>query len=226
MAFSPEQAQGILANLQAVEHERTLRAAEPELGRRARAVRIWQAERLRSTHADLLQAEDTRAAAGFFLEQLYGAEDFVERDAQFARIVPAIVRLFSAEVCGTVARLAELHALSERLDTDMARALENERLDADLYRVAWRAVGQPQAREQQTRLAHDIGLSLVRYTRHPKLGMALRLMRMPARASGLQALQRFLETGFETFGRLPDPQGFVLTICQREREHVAALFAA
>ena len=46
------------------------------------------------------------------LDELYGPQDFSDRDAQFARVVPALVRLFPQELVETVAVLARLHALS------------------------------------------------------------------------------------------------------------------
>ncbi len=62
-----------------------------------------------------------RDAARFFLDDLYGPEDFTRRDEQFARVVPGLVRLFPQEIVGTVISLGELHALSEQFDTAMAR---------------------------------------------------------------------------------------------------------
>ncbi|MFN9506136.1 MAG: FFLEELY motif protein [Rubrivivax sp.] len=215
----------ILGHLQGVRQERALREAEPELGHRAQQIREYQAERLRSTHADLLGQEQTRPAALFFLDQLYGTQDFVERDAQFARIVPAIVRLFSAEVGTTVAHLAELHALSERLDSAMARALPDSSLASrEAYETAWRVVGLREQRERQLDLVEIIGRALQHYTQHPSLGRALTLMRFPARAAGLHALQQFLETGFDTFARLPSPAAFMQTIVTRERSEMHRLF--
>lgn len=218
----------ILANLQAVNTERATRAADPQLGRSARKVRHYQSERMRLTHADLLSDARTRPAAVFFLEQLYGTQDFVERDAQFERIVPTIVRLFSGEVARTVAHLAELHALSERLDTAVARQLplvSDQTPFPEIYRQAWQRVGEPHARERQVELVETVGRALLHYTQHPSLGKALKFMRLPARAAGLSALQSFLETGFDTFARLPDAAGFVRTIVARERLEMARLFS-
>ena len=81
------------------------------------------------------------AAARFFLDDLYGPQDFAERDAQFARIVPALVRLFPDEVVATVDSLAALHALSESLDSRMGRLLPSAFVDAEAYRRAWQATG-------------------------------------------------------------------------------------
>ena len=219
--------QTIIGHLESVTRERLRRAADPSLSHRARAVREYQAARFRQTYADLLAAYETRAAANFFLNELYGVQDFFDRDAQFQRVVPGLVRLFSAEVVTTVEQVAELHALSERLDTRMAQELSaTEALDNLTYGQAWRRLGEPHLRERQVVLVGQVGQSLLRYTRHPALGRALRLMRLPARAAGLDALQSFLERGFATFGNLAEPQQFLSTIQSREREYARRLFAA
>ncbi len=218
----------ILARLDDVQRERARRAQTPGLASATQAVREYQAARFRLTYADLLAAPRTRDAAGFFLTELYGVHDFIDRDAQFRRIVPGLVRLFPDEVVQTVAQLAELHALSEQLDTRMALALEPPAgpVDALRYGRAWRTVGEPASRERQIALVGQIGHALVRYTTHATLGRALRMMRLPARAAGLSALQSFLERGFTTFGALPDPHGFLDLIARRERALAAQLFAA
>jgi hypothetical protein len=137
-----------------------------------------------------------------------------------------MVRMFPGSVVTTVEQLAELHALSEQLDSRMALALAPQApLDAHSYGEAWRAVGEAALRERQIELVGLVGHSLVRYTTHPTLGSALRLMRLPARAAGLSALQAFLERGFDTFGALPDAPGFIATVLQREREQAARFFA-
>lgn len=211
--------------LDTVHHEREQRRIDPALGERAQAVRRFQAARFRQTYADLLAQPATGEAAHFFLNELYGDQDFLDRDAQFRRIVPALVRLFSDDVVSTVRQLAELHALSEQLDTRMARTLQpGEALDAARYAQAWRHVGEPALRERQILLVGEVGRSLTRYTTHPKLGRALRMMRLPAKAAGLSALQSFLERGFDTFGALPDAAGFLDTIQHRERQLAAQLF--
>ncbi|MBK9135088.1 MAG: hypothetical protein IPM15_12340 [Betaproteobacteria bacterium] len=231
-------ADAILASLAEVARERQRRAADPALGERVRALKQHQQQRLRGTHADLLASPRYRQSALFFLEELYGPADFVQRDAQFARVVPAITRLFPREVVGTVLALAQLHALSERLDTEMAlaaldlpdapdtqRAPNPPVLDAAAYGRAWRAVGQPAERERQIALTTQIGRALDRHTRSRLLRASLHMMRAPARAAGLEALQHFLESGFDAFGSMGGAEEFLRTIADRERRLAAALFA-
>lgn len=218
-------AETILAGLAEVEHERARRAADPPLARRVDALKRYQQQRLRHTYADLLASERYRQPALFFLEELYGPEDFVQRDLQFARVVPAIVRLFPGEVVGTVVALSQLHALSERLDTQMAEVLDATPLDALSYGRAWREVGQVAERARQIDLLLQVGQALDRHTRSRILRASLHMMRGPARAAGLEALQRFLEAGFDAFGGMGGAQEFLQIIAQRERALAAALFA-
>lgn len=221
------QAATILAHLEAVGAERRRREADPGLGRRVLAVKAYQQRRFAHTHADLLADPRQGAAARFFLDDLYGPQDFAERDAQFTRIVPALVRLFPQEIVGTVASLAELHALSEALDTEMGRALVAEPLDAARYRAAWQGTGRATDRTRQIDLVMAVGRQLQHYTRNRWLRQTLKMMRTPARAAGLSALQGFLEKGFDTFAGLGEAAGgFLRTIEARERALAQALFLA
>ena len=102
----------------------------------------FQHARFNRDYADLLANERYRAATQFFLEDLYSPADFADRDTQFGRVVPAMARVFPADVMHTVAQLAELHALTESLDQEMAQQVTaNAAVDDASYRGAWRAVG-------------------------------------------------------------------------------------
>ncbi|HLO95031.1 MAG TPA: hypothetical protein VK195_11990 [Burkholderiaceae bacterium] len=216
----------ILQHLQMVEQERQHRWANPALNAGVQALKRYQQRRFARSYEDLLDSPRYGAAARFFLDELYGPSDFSGRDAQFARVVPALVRLFPDQVVRTVAQLAELHALSERLDGEMAATLAGAPLTALAYVQAWQAVGQPERRQQQIDLTLAVGRSLDELTRKPLLRQALRMMRGPAAAAGLAELQRFLEQGFDTFKAMRGASDFLDTVRQREEALAAALFAA
>jgi hypothetical protein len=214
----------ILSHLKAVEAYRERQAGEPAFAAVVVGVKRFQHARFQRTYTDLLTGRFARAAR-FFLDDLYGPHDFSERDAQFARIVPALVRLFPGDIVGTVAVLAELHALSEQLDAAMADQLASDEVSVLDYVAAWRRVGKREARSTQVDLMLTVGRDLQRYTRNPVLRGSLRLMRGPAKAAGLGALQDFLESGFDTFRDLGGhaPQ-FLETIYLRERQIIDWLF--
>lgn len=223
--MTPE-GQTILLHLQRVADERRRRSGQPALDAQVRIVKHYQHARFARTYADLLAQPRYTKASRFFLEELYGPHDFTQRDDQFARVVPALVRLFPNEIVATVLALAELHALSESLDTAMGAALAGADIDAGAYVRAWQAVGRPAERERQIVLTFTVGSELDRLTRNPLLRHTLRLMRGPARAAGMSALQQFLETGFDTFRDMRGAGAFLQTIVDRERSLAAALFAA
>lgn len=216
--------QSILEQLGIVERERRDRAVDPVLGAAVLQVKAFQRARFAHTYADLLASPRYAAAARFFLDELYGPQDFSQRDAQFARVVPALVRLFSREIIATVLTLARLHALSETLDSEMGRRLPGASLDAAGYVRAWQDAGQPAAREEQIVLTLAVGQALDQLTRRSLLRHSLHLMRGPARAAGLGALQQFLESGFDTFRAMGGAQDFLACVGQRERTLAAALF--
>lgn len=219
-----DSAQRILDCLVAVERERHQRELDAGLAARVVAVKAFQHARFARTYADLLGSPSYAQASRFFLDELYGPHDFTERDRQFERVVPALVRLFPEEIVETVSSLAELHRLSEALDTRMALAISDTRLTEADYAAAWRAVGEADLRTRQIELTLAVGSALERYTRRTWLRRSLRAMRRPAQLAGLAALQRFLESGFDTFREMPDPKYFLELIGRRERQLADALF--
>lgn len=219
-------ARDILRHLQSVFDERAARARDSSLAERVHALKHYQQQRFCNTYADLLGMPRYAGAARFFLDELYGPEDFSTRDEQFARIVPAMVKLFPAGIVETVQLLASLHALSERLDSEMARVLPGPRVAAADYVQAWQSTGNPAAREQQVDLMLRIGRALDQYTRKPMWSTTLRMMRGPAKAAGLNDLQTFLESGFEAFKAMRGAEQFLQTIALRERALIERLFSA
>jgi hypothetical protein len=214
----------ILKDLAAVNTERQVRAADAGLAARVEAVKRYQQRRFELTYADLLTHPRYAGATNFFLSELYGPSDFTQRDAQFARIVPALVRLFPAEVVGTVRALAALHALSEQLDSQMGSAV-NSGVDAARYVRAWQQCGDAPSRERQIAMLEQVGHALDALTRNPLLRHSLRIMRAPARAAGLANLHVFLESGFDTFRAMRGAGEFLGLIGSRERALAATLFA-
>ncbi len=215
----------LAAHLRTVEAERQRRAALPGLLAKVTALKAYQQRRFSHTYSDLLGSPRYGAAARYFLDELYGPNDFATRDAQFARAAPAIARVFPDEVAATVEILAELHALSETLDTAMGEQLEEGNIGARDYIAAWQRVGRAADRERQIELTLGIAAHLDRVTRLPMLRHALRLMRGPARAAGLAELQRSLEAGFDVFGAMKGADEFVALIGTRERALSAAILA-
>jgi hypothetical protein len=210
---------------------RTEEFARPALRAAVVEIKSLQAHRFRGTYADLLAGGPYAAAARFFLEELYSDKDYSERDSQFARIAGAIEKFFPAQVAETAVGLAQLHALTEELDQQMASEWlaqgAGEKPGAQRYIDAWRAVDRRADRESQIEVVLRIGDEMARLTRTPGLRTMLRMMRGPAAAAGLASLQRFLETGFDTFASMARGRGaesFLRTVGERESALITMLF--
>lgn len=210
-------------------HQLRLQAQVAGLAVAVNEVKELQARRFRATYADLIRDPACAPATRFFLDELYGVRDFAQRDAQFGRIAGALERLFPEAVAQLAVDLAETHALTEVLDHELARhwlALDPGLERAERYMRSWRLANDRPARERQLAVVQHMGRELQRLTRMKPLRLALRMMRNPARAAGLDALQHFLESGFDAFAALGDARRFLDTISERESRWIDTLFDA
>jgi len=213
-------------SLRLVQDERTRRAATAGLTERVQAIKAYQQRRFAHTYADMLASKRYQPASQFFLDELYGPGDFHVRDQQFARVVPTLTRIFPTDIVRTVAMLAQLHALSERLDSVMGEALGREPVKALAYATAWQATGQRSERAEQIALTVRVAGSLDLITQRRWIRGSLRLMRSAAHAAGLGKLQAFLEAGFDAFKAMDGAAGFIAAIEEREQLLAKALFDA
>lgn len=221
-----------------VNAQRTQAAQNPVLRQAVQAVKAFQAARFRTTYTDLLESSRFRPAVVFFLNELYSDKDYTLRDAQFVRIASPLERLFPHSVVDTAVAMAELHAVTEQLDTALARACLAlapgctiaTPLDTRLYVQAWQHTGQRAERDFQLATVLRVGQDLSDFTRKRGLRTLLRMMRGPAKASGMGALQNFLEAGFDTFGELSTQgdaaQAFLAHVAERESTLIETLFTA
>ena len=216
----------LVANLQQASCLRKTVAGAERAARQR--LREWQAERLAGTYADLLASERFGAAAAFFLSDLYGPKDLSSRDADLTRLVPLMKKTMPVAGLETVSRAIELDALSERLDARWASELQRRhvaRIDGRAYAAAYRVVDDRPGRERQIALILEAGHVLDRLTRQPLVRGILRLMREPAHLAGMDAIQGFIERGFNAFRQMGVADEFLETIRARETQLLQDLFA-
>lgn len=190
--------------VQRVTQLRQLAAGNLALAAALGEVKHFQAARFAGTYADFLNTDKYKPVALFFLEELYSAKDYTRRDAQFARIASALERLFPEQVVQTAVSLAQLHRLTEELDLAMAQQWMNDPAAPRVARYvrAWRTVDRRADRNRQLATVMAVGQELDHLTRTPGLRRLLKMMRGPASLAGLGSLQRFLESGFDTFASM------------------------
>jgi len=204
----------------------------PGLAQAVLDVKHFQSQRFAGTYPDLLASGAYGDSASFFLEELYGVRDFSQRDQQFVHVAGALEVTLPERALATTLALTDLHGLTEELDLAMAQqwALLGGTSPVQRYITSWRAVGRRADRDWQLGTVLRIGQTLGDLTSKRSLRLMLTLMRKPARLAGLDALQNFLESGFDHFAGMTAKGGsigdFLATIGQREQAWINALFTA
>jgi hypothetical protein len=199
-------------------------AADRKLKERWRAVKQFQAVRLRETYADLLASDRYHEPCEFFLDELYGAHDFDQRDAEAQRVVPKLARMLPARAVETLLMAVQLDEMSERFDSELARRVALP-VTAATYAAAYPQVASEAERERQIALVDEIGRALDKLARFPMLSAMLHMMRAPAEMWGLAHLHHFLQRGFDAFAGMGGAREFLGTIRRRETEVNRRLFA-
>lgn len=216
-----------------IERVKSLRG-EHEAGAERAAQRLWlrrwQAARLARTYEDLLGDEGTRAAAEFFLSDLYGLNDTAERDTALERVLPVMARVLPDAALHGVGLAVELDALSEELDARLLEVLVREmgvrgELTEDAYAEGYRRCDNYERRRHQIELIVEVGSDLAQLVKKPMVSAMLRAMRAPARAARCGELQDFLERGFRAFKQMKDPRRFLDTIGSRETRILERIYA-
>ncbi len=195
----------------------------PEFSRRLRELRHWQSQRLAASYADLRVEPRYAAALEFFLGDLYGPEDFTQRDADLKRALTHFKRALPAGLLQMLGEAIELQVLSLELDREMVMRLDARAVSRSSYAAAYRSAGRSEDRRRQIDLIIRIGEDLARVVDQRWVGLALRAAHYPAHAAGFGVLQRFLERGFRAFRRLGDARYLLGVIRERETRLMEAL---
>lgn len=192
--------------------------ATPAVAARLDALRQWQASRLAATYADFRAQDRYRAAVDFFLNDLYGPSDLVDRDADLLRVHGVMERLLPARA-GHALRLAiELEVLSQQLDLAVAAELAPGPIDEHRYADAYRRTDRRPQRLRQIELIAVNGRYLDELVKRPLIHRLVQLARGPAHAAGFGALQEFLERGFDAFQTMAGAGEFLDAVVDRETE--------
>jgi hypothetical protein len=184
----------------------------------------FQSDRLKETHADLLASPNTRGAATFFLKEIYSSKDLSQRDNDLERLIPIMEKTFPLNTLEVITQAITLDALTEKMDTAMAIRL-GVKFSPDEYIQAFREVTSKEERLQQINMIDSLGKSLSGLVKIPFLSMTLKMMRGPAKIANLYAIHEFLESGFTVFKETKNPEAFVNSLVQREKQLIEQIYS-
>jgi hypothetical protein len=193
-------------------------------------LRTWQSERLKRTHADLLSSPRYGPASRFFIEEIYAAHDFSQRDQDIEYLYEMMSRILPDILLSLVRNAAEINDLTNGLDKALLKALVEDlgvtdQITEQLYAQAYRICDNYDQRLYQIELLVKIGRQVDISTRLPLVGTALRLARSPARQAGWGDLYEFLNNGFKAFKHMHGASEFLETVQERETRILNRIFA-
>ncbi len=220
-ALSPKDAARLVAALRKHDELSHQRVEGGGLSPEMAMLRAWQAQRLARTYADFLADPRYAPAGHFFLENIYAAKDFTQRNADILRIHEFMSRFIPARALKTLTLAIELNNLTEELDAKLLDALLNQvgatdSISEEQYAEAYRLCDNYDDRVKQIEMIVDIGRDLEKLVKHRVIGWMLRAARGPAHRAGWHELQDFLEHGYASFRHMGKADKFLNAIHDRE----------
>jgi hypothetical protein len=221
----------VVSILHEIEQLKRRPAAGGGLSPQMALLRAWQSARLARTYADLLAQPRFRPACQFFLDDIYAARDFSQRDQDIQQMYAFMQRVFPASLIRPLKLTVELYDLTRHLDERLLEVLVGplgvtDSISTHQYAEAYRLCDNYVERARQIEQIYKIGLLLDGIMRMPATGLALKLSSLPARRAGWTELFGFLERGYQAFRQLKGADVFLNTIRQREKTILDRIYAA
>lgn len=190
----------------------------------------WQVDRLKMTYDDMLHHPDNKAAAEFFLTDLYGAEDYSQRDTDAENVYNTMRKYLPDRLLVTMGKAIELNKMTQALDEQLLDTLVNQvgmtnHLTEQQYVEAYRLCDNQADRARQINMVLEVGYGVAGLTRIPMIGMVLRAARRPARRSGWSELHDFLDRGFNAFQQMDGAHPFLEAVGQREHQILNQIYS-
>lgn len=194
---------------------------EPALMSCLQAVQAWQKQRMQNTHAQLFAEPNHVKIAAYFLNRLYGGDEFETLARQLERILPKakkIERIVPKTAIETGNFGISLAVLAVQLDEAVAAYLLQNQLDVTATNMvkAYHACDQKAQREKQMALLSKLCYRLDKYVRSFMLKKAFDISKGAAYNHGFNALYDFLGEGFDAMKPIKSMEKFIEPFCDAE----------
>ena len=194
-------------------------------------VQVWQKARMQHTHADFFAIPEHQPMAHYFLNRLYGADDFNELARQIDRFIRnshTVEKIIPKSALQTGDAGVELAILAIQLDEQVAKyLLENypidTPLDDEMMRRAYLAVDQYEPRLHQMELLEVLGTKLDKYVRSTMVKTAFKLSKGIAYRYEANTIYDFIDDGFKAMAPLGSAQDFIATFTTKEKQIIDAV---
>lgn len=195
---------------------------------RLHRLQAWQSDRLRRTHAHLLEKPDTAAGIEFLLQDVYGGRDLLPVAREIRRALPKAMKLLPDKVMATSASALEAAIITQELDeaiTELLAEQLDQPLDEATYLEGFRQDQHQDLRQRQLQLVAELGHHLDRYIRSRMIQTTFKLVRKPAHAAGFANLYDFMDRSFRVMKPVPSVGLLLEQLAAREEAIMNKVFA-
>jgi hypothetical protein len=184
-------------------------------------LRTWQSRRLAATYADLLANPRYTRACRFFLDDVYAAKDFRQRDEEIRHLYEIIHHFLPDVILKLVKTVIELNDLTETMDEQLWSVMQEklgvtDTITMDLYMAGYRLCDNYAERAHQIELIVQVGQMVDLTAKIPMIATTLKVVRGPVTRAGWGELHDWIERGFLAFQHMHGAKEFLATIETRE----------
>ncbi len=192
------------------------------------ALQSWQSERMKRTHASLLEDAKYRPATLFFLEDIYGGVDLRVLADQAEKAINKALKILPDKVMTTSVIALELNALSAELDEKVTHYLHyelgQESITLPAYLQAFRESADKSQRDRQIALARELAIGLDKYVRSRLIYGTFRLVKKPAVRAGIGDLYAFMGKGFDAMRPMGSASRVIHKILEKEEQAIERIY--
>lgn len=194
---------------------------DTQLANKLIEVQAWQRARLERTHQTLFKVPKNKPMADYFLNQLYGGDEFKTLAEQLARILPKatkLERLAKESALETASMIIKALVVAIELDLHMAAWLLDEDLLVNETNMltAYRAVNESDKRREQIDNLKELCYRTDKYLNSFILRKGFGFAKSAAYRHNFQPLYDFIGAGFNAMKPLDSVSKFIEPFCTRE----------
>jgi hypothetical protein len=217
----------LIGEVQKLERERV---EGKELDPKLALLKQWQSDRLARSYSDLTVQPRYRPAMRFFLEDIYAARDFSQRNRDMERLYELFRRVLPENTVRPMVLTVQLQLMTEALDEKLLDVLTGplgmqDSLTLDLYAEAYRRCDNRAERVRQIELICEVGRSVDEAVRVPFSGPLLSMSRLPLEMAGWGDLVGLADRGYKAFKQMRGAQELLDLIRKRELLFLNRIYA-
>ncbi|TCM70933.1 hypothetical protein EC844_101207 [Acinetobacter calcoaceticus] len=193
----------------------------------------WLKERIKDTHHDLFNQPEHQLMAKYFINRLYGGEEFDDLAVQIERLLKyahKAEKFFPDTAIQTGLKSVGLAVLAMQLDEQIAVQLlkdypAEQVIDDEMMRLTLIKLDQEQARQQQLQLLDELGISLDKYMRSFMMHTAFKMCKGMAIKHRFELMYDFIGEGFIAMKPMKSAAKFIHRFCVQEQQIVTDVHA-